>query len=624
MRRQTAGDFSGFQAKLAEGRHTDADGSLGRFAFEGFRLDLAAGGLFRTNDAGAAEPVALSSRALALLALLVERHGQLVSKDEIFAAVWPGIAVGEGNLTVQISALRRVLDQARAGSSCIQTVAGRGYRFVAPVVREAEHSFAETHHPVATVNYSPTAAGQNDSGQSRRPQTLTSLSPSWHSLVVIVAAGLIFAVAVIGGGWWALSRSSASSAFLPIAPAKPAPPLSIVVLPFDNLSNDSEQQYFADGITEDLTTDLSRLSNVLVISRNTAFTYKGQHVDAKQIGRELGVRYVVEGSVRRSDNEVRVSAQLIDAATDTHLWADRFDHEIGDLFALKNEITDRIANTLGWQLISAETARNTDQPDALDYLLRGRSVMGAGTVPENAEKAVDLFEHALALDPNSVEAKSRLANALINRFSMKGSATETADLRRAEELIAQALAASPIDPYPHYVKGVLLRFQRRCEEAIPEFEIFLAANRNQPSALSQLSMCKYLTGGSDREAIALAEQAIRLSPRDPAIGWWYAWIGFVHLMQSRVDEAIASLEKARSMDPRAWNTHHFLATAYGLKGEKELAIAEMAEAQRLIGSDRFSTIARCRANGDFYTPALRDRWETVYFPGAHAAGLPEE
>ena len=175
------------------------------------------------------------------------------------------------------------------------------------------------------------------------------------------------------------------------------------------------QQYFADGITDDLTTDLSRLRNVLVISRNTAFTYKDQRVDAKQIGRELGVRYVLEGSVRRSGNQVRVNAQLIDAATNTHLWAERFDHDIGDLFAVQNEITSRIANTLGWELIGAETARPTERPDALDYLLRGRAVHGTGGVRENVEKAVDLFERALALDPSSVEAQSRLANALVVR-----------------------------------------------------------------------------------------------------------------------------------------------------------------------------------------------------------------
>jgi adenylate cyclase len=424
-------------------------------------------------------------------------------------------------------------------------------------------------------------------------------------------------------GMASLLTTNASSTTSTSSPVT-APRLSIVVLPLANLSNDPEQQYFADGITDDLTTDLSRLRNVLVISRNTAATYKDQRVDAKQIGRELGVRYVLEGSVRRSGNQVRVNAQLIDAATNTHLWAERFDHDIGDLFAIQNEITGHIANALGWELIGAETARTTDRPDALDYLLRGRAVIGTGNVRENVEKAVDLFERALALDPSSVEAQSRLANTLLSRAGSKDPAAAAVDLKHAEELIAGALATSPGDPYTHRVKGKLLRFQRRCDQAIPEFEIMLATNHNDPDTLVHLNMCKFLTGGSDKEAIALVEQAIRLSPRDPSMGWWYTWIGFVHLLQSRVDETIASLERARSLDPKAWNTHQFLAAAYGSKGELERARAELVEAKRLLGSDRYSSIARSRANGDLYTPALRDRWETVYFPGIRAAGQPEE
>jgi adenylate cyclase len=286
-----------------------------------------------------------------------------------------------------------------------------------------------------------------------------------------------------------------------------------------NLGNDPEQQYFADGITDDLTTDLSRLRNVLVISRSTAFTYKGKDVDAKQIGRELGVRYVLEGSVRRSGNQVRVNAQLIEAATNTHLWAERFDHDIRDLFAIQNEITSRIANTLGRELLAAETTRPNERPDALDYILRGRAAFARG--PAHREEAITLFERALVLDASSVEAHSRLANALWARATNRGPDEAAADLRRVEELLEKALATSPGDPYAHFVKGKLLRFTRRCGEAIPEFEIAVAANRNDPFALVEQSMCKYLTGSSDQEAIALTEQAIRLSPRDPNISWLY-------------------------------------------------------------------------------------------------------
>jgi TolB-like protein len=189
----------------------------------------------------------------------------------------------------------------------------------------------------------------------------------------------------------------ASASVSPTTSSSPpvvAPRLSIVVLPFTNLSDDREQQYFADGITEDLTTDLSRLADMLVISRNTAFTYRNKPVDTRQIGRELGVRYVMEGSVRRSGNQIRINAQLIDAETDTHLWAERFDRDTSDLFALQDEITSRIAVAVDAELVRAEAARPTAHPDALDYMLRGRAAYSKPASRENYTEAVRLFEKA--------------------------------------------------------------------------------------------------------------------------------------------------------------------------------------------------------------------------------------
>jgi TolB-like protein len=225
-----------------------AQGSI--FLFEGFHLDRR--GLFRRDERGVLVPVAIGGRALDLLGVLAERPGEVLSKAEIMGAVWPGMVVEEGNLTLQISALRRVLDRGRAGGSCIQNVARRGYRFAAAARRvEAE----------------------------------------------------------AGSGIAAISQTGAI----------PLPRLSIVVLPFTNLSSDPEQEYFADGITDDLTTDLSRIAGSFVIACSTAFTYKGKSVDVKKVGREFGVRYVLEGSVRRSGSQVRMNVQLIDAETGGHL-----------------------------------------------------------------------------------------------------------------------------------------------------------------------------------------------------------------------------------------------------------------------------------------------------------------
>jgi len=213
-----------------------------------------------------------------------------------------------------------------------------------------------------------------------------------------------------------------------------------------------------------------------------------------------------------------------------------------------------------------------------------------------------------------------LASALVRRGAQ---VTDTADLRRAEALINQALATSPRYADAHLAKGRLLHQERRCEEAIPELETALALDRNLVAALHILAICKFLTGSGDA-AIPFLEQAIRLGPRDRDLTYRYGMRGFMHLMQSRTDEAIVWLEKARGADPMHPPTHYFLAAAYGIKGELDRAAAELAEARRLNPTDRYSTIARVRANGDLNTPAVRAQFETIFLAGLRKAGMPEE
>jgi adenylate cyclase len=355
-----------------------------------------------------------------------------------------------------------------------------------------------------------------------------------------------------------------------------------------------------------------------VISRNTAFTYRNKQVDTKQIGRELGVRYVLEGSVRRSGNQLRVTAQLIDAETDAHLWAERLDRETGDLFALQNEITSRIAVALNLEMIAAEAARPTDNPDALDYILRGRAELSKAPA-HNYPEAISLFERALALDPDSVEAESRLATALADRALESLTDSRETDILRAEGLIGRALAISPLDPLTHFAKGVVLRVRGRPEEAILEFETVLATG-----ALFQLGWCKLMTGSID-EVIPLAEQGIRLSPRDPYIANWYWRIGMVHLLQAHTGDAVLWLEKARSANPRLPGAHAMLASAYALKGETERAAAELAEARRLRGQGSYPSIAHLRATiGYWGAPKIRALYEATFFAGLREAGMPEE
>jgi adenylate cyclase len=402
-----------------------------------------------------------------------------------------------------------------------------------------------------------------------------------------------------------------------------APRLSIVVLPFANLSDDREQQYFADGITEDVTTDLSRLADMFVISRNTAFTYRNTPVDTKQIGRELGVRYVLEGSVRRSGKQVRINAQLIDAETDAHLWAERFDHDTGDLFALQDEITNRIAAVLDLELVSAEAARGTEHPDAVDYILRGRAITAKPRTPDNWAEMISLFEHALALDPRSVDAQSWLANALASRALDQVADSGAADIARAERLAGQALAGSPHSLLGHYAKAQVLRAQGRYEEAIPEYETAIAINRNSVGAIAHLGQCKLFIG-SIEETIPLVEKAIRVSPRDGQMASWYSRIGVVHLVQSRLDEAIRWFEQARGANPDRPAPHAWLASAYALKGDLDRAAAELAEARRLNSDDRYSSIARLKTLAHFGVPTVRALFESTYLAGLRKAGMPEE
>jgi adenylate cyclase len=409
----------------------------------------------------------------------------------------------------------------------------------------------------------------------------------------------------------------------PAVPPAIAPRLSIVVLPFANLSDDREQQYIADAITEDLTTDLSRIADMFVISRNTAFTYRDKSIDTKQIGRELSVRYVLGGSVQRSGNRVRVNAQLIDAETDAHLWAERFAGDASDLFALQDKITSRIAVTLNLQLTAAEAARPTDHPGTLEYFLQGRAALMQRPSRDRYTKAIGLFERALTLDPGSAEVKSRLATVLLSRVMDQMTDSRAADIKRAETLAGQALAASPGSPSVHYGRGQILRVQGRYEEAIPEYEAVIASDRNSVRSLHALGQCKFFIG-SIEESVRLQEQAIRLSPRDPFVANFYFDIARARLLQLRIDEAIGWLEKARTANPAHPPTHAVFASAYGLKGETERAAAELAEARRLSADDRYSSITRLRAVGNFGVPKIRALYEATYFVGLRKAGMPEE
>ena len=336
------------------------------------------------------------------------------------------------------------------------------------------------------------------------------------------------------------------------------------------------------------------------------------------------MRYILEGSLQRSDNRVRFNAQLIDAETDTHLWAERFNGDTRDLFALQDEVTSRIAVALNLELLSAEAARRTEHPDALEFILRARAAGAKPPSPDGFAAVISLYERALVLDPRSFEAQSRLAAALASRVVGDMTASTAADIERAKGLSEQALATSPRSPLAHYAKGQLLRAQRRYAEAIPEYETLLALDRNWVYAFFALGQCK-LYSGSIEETIPLVEQAILLSPRDPSLGLWYWQIALVHLLQSHTDEAINWLERARNHTPAHSTIRAQLAAAYTLIGESERAAVELAEADRLSTDGRFKSIARVKAAGAYFglVPKIRILYEATFLAGLRKAGMPE-
>jgi TolB-like protein/DNA-binding winged helix-turn-helix (wHTH) protein/Tfp pilus assembly protein PilF len=567
------------------------------FLFANFRLDRRSGGLFKRGEDGSEVPVALGSRALDILALLLARRGELVTKDEISAAVWRGAVVEDSNLTVQIAALRRVIDNEPTKRSCIQTVVGRGYRFVAEVKRldpegVSVGSLTGDTAPLLIEDAQRSALGATAPFQSRSLPTPAIIR---SSTALIQDQG----------------RRDAA-----------APHLSIVVLPFADFSDRSNRQHFADRITDDLTTGLSRFTSMVVTSRTTADTYRNKPVDVRQIGRELGVRYVLEGSVQRFPNHIRVNTRLIDVRTDAHLWADQFDRDPADPFLVQDEIGKRTEVKVYHALLAWEGSRPTEHPDALEYILRGR----AAQIPfdrDNYAETIDCFEQALAADPQSAEAQGWLADALARRALDEMADAAVADISHAAGLAAQSLAASPRGAFSHSAKGQVLCAQGRYKEAIPAFETARAINPAWPYVYGFLSDCKLWTG-SVADAIPLVEQAIRISPRDAWVATWYSKIGRLHLVQSHTREAIAWLEKARRANLQLPAVHAMLASAYAFNGEIERAAGELAEARGLSRDGRYSSMSRLKAIGYFGVPKIRALFEATYFMGLRKAGMTEE
>ena len=418
-------------------------------------------------------------------------------------AAWPGLAVEDSNLTVQIAALRRALGEVPGGESWIATLRRRGYRFVGPVVTKSEALVPAT----LTVD------------AATRPAPMMALA----------------------------------------LPDKP----SIAVLPFENLSGDAEQEYFVDGMVEEIITALSRIRWLFVIARNSTFTYKGQAADVKQVGREQGVRYVLEGSVRKSAGQVRITAQLIDAATGTHLWADRFNGSLDDVFKLQDSVASSVAGIIEPTLQAAETARSarrpTDDLTAYDLYLRAYAMFlsTARRIPE----ALFLMEKAISRDPHYGPALAWAAVCCYRLVLDGRSENPAADRLKGTDFARRALEVAGDDPEVRANAAVALAyFGEDIDAMMALIDSALALNPSFARGWS-ISAMRRLWAGRPDIAIEHAEIALRLSPR-ARVGSPLLAIGAAHFLCRRFDEAVPKLLLAMQDDPGFPEPHRFLAACY--------------------------------------------------------------
>jgi TolB-like protein/Flp pilus assembly protein TadD len=396
------------------------------------------------------------------------------------------------------------------------------------------------------------------------------------------------------------------------------PRLSMVVLPFANLSGDPEQDYFVDGVTESLTTDLSRISGSFVIGRHTAFTYKGKAVDLKKIGRELNIRYVLEGSVQRGGNRVRVNVQLIDAATANHLWADRFDKPIADLFDMQDEIVSRLANTLNAQLIEAEARRaeRSLHPDAMDLYFQGMAWFNKGLTPEYMTQARGFFERALAINPRSVEALAGMAHVDAIMGATALTDDRAARILAAETNAIKALSLAPDHARAHVVLGWVYVFTNRAAQGIAECEQALALDRNLASAHNVIGQGKYFMGRA-AETEGHIREAFRLSPRDIYGYRWMRTVGWSKIQLGAYAEAVGWLRRSIEANRNHPLAHFQLAGALALLGSLDEA---RTAAQAGLALNPNFTIRRWTKSSD--NPAYLAARERL-FEGLRLAGVPE-
>ena len=415
---------------------------------------------------------------------------------------------------------------------------------------------------------------------------------------------------------------AAAKPALAAAREKSGPPrLSIVVLPFANLSGDPEQEHFVDGVTDSLTTDLSRIGGSFVIGRNTAFTYKGRHVDLKQIGRELNIRYILEGSVQRGGARMRVNVRLIDAERGKHLWAERFDKPLADLFDMQDEIVARLAGALDTKLIAAEARRaeQSPNPNSTDLAFQGRAWWNKAVTTDNLAEARRLFERALALDPANVMGLLGIASVDLRLATVFLPDDQAARIAAAEESLTKALSIAPENATAHLLLGVVQMHTDRALQGIRSCERALDLDRNLATAHALIGDGKSLLGQPE-ETEAHIQEALRLSPRDSDVCRWCVFAGLAKIQLARDEEAVVWLRRSIEADRNYPNSHFVLGAALAHLGRLPEARSEV---QAGLAMNPALTIARLRAAVPSDSPA-RIAGAQRLIDGLRKAGVPEE
>jgi adenylate cyclase len=592
--------------------------------FAGLVFDLDACTLVRASG----EAIALTRGELGLLRLFVSRPGRALSRETILDAVADRpLEPFDRSVDVLVARLRRKIEPDPKAPILIITIPGEGYRFdglkarsspVAPLNDERKNEISSVATPGSAA---PPLVASSETAVVSAPATARTRAATSGRLVI----GGIVAIALLAAG----AHGWRPGDFL--RPAKPAaedrmaaaPRLSIVVLPFQNLSGVPEQEYFADGLTDDLTSDLSHLSGSFVIGRGTAFTYKGKPLDAKRIGRELGVRYVLEGSVRPLADRIVVNAGLVSTETGAQLWADRFDGERTRLGELQVEFVSRLANSVGVELVKAEALRATqgraDSADASDLAMRGWALANATDSKERFNEAINLFERAVTLDPNNVEAMTGLASVLIWRAYDGWSDNWDGDMARAEQIVNRALMMRPDSSMLHNAYANLLGNKRQWQAAIAENETAIAYDRNNALAYAVVGLHKAYAGRGE-EGIADLETALRLSPHDGDVPNWQYFICHINNLLGRWERAIEWCTKSVAGNPELTDPLFSLAVAHAWAGHDEEARDAVARIQKAIPG--FTMRKAWPAEKFSNDPSFKAQYARL-LEGLRKAGVPE-